>query len=91
MDDKQFQIIVSKLDAIIKLQAMAAVQGRALKEQVATLSAFNFQPKQIADLLGKTPNHISVILSELRRAERKTSDQLGEQSGRLNKGREESK
>jgi hypothetical protein len=75
MDDKQFSVIVSKLDAIIKLEAIAAVQGRTLKEQVATLSSLNFQPKQIADILGKTPNHISVILSDLRKAEKKTSGQ----------------
>lgn len=80
MDDKQFSIIVSKLDDIIKLQAIATVQGKTLREQVVTLSSLNFQPKQIADILGKTPNHISVILSELRKAEKKVSGQSEEQN-----------
>jgi hypothetical protein len=72
MDDRQFAVIVSKLDALIKLQAIAAVQGKPLKEQVAALASLNFQPKQIADILGKTPNHISVILFELRKVEKQT-------------------
>ena len=80
MDDKQFSIIVSKLDAIIKLQAIATVQGKTLREQVVTLSSLNFQPKQIADILGKTPNHISVILSELRKTEKRVSGQSEEQN-----------
>jgi DNA-binding CsgD family transcriptional regulator len=80
MDDKQFSIIVSKIDAIIKLQAIALTQGKTLKEQVSLLSSINFQPKQIADILGKTPNHISVILSDLRKAEKKLLEQSEEQN-----------
>ena len=75
MDEKQFSIIISKLDIIIKLQAITAVEGRNLKEQVATLASLNLQPKQIGDILGKTPNHISVILSELRQSDKKTQSQ----------------
>ena len=73
MDEKQFSMILSKLDSIIKLQAIAAVREKGLREQVAMLASLGFQPKQIADILGKTPNHISVILSELRKAEKVTS------------------
>jgi hypothetical protein len=79
MDEKQFTTIVSKFDTIIKLQAISLTQGKPLKEQVILLSSLNFPPKQIADILGKTPNHISVILSDLRKMEKKTLEKLEEQ------------
>jgi DNA-binding CsgD family transcriptional regulator len=77
MDEKQFEAIRSRLDAIIRLQAATATQGKTLKEQVSLLSSSGFQPKEIADLLGKTPNHISVILHELRKG-KKAGEDTGE-------------
>lgn len=67
MDDKQFKQLSDKMDTIITLLALNAVEGKELKNQVLTLSSFGFQPKQIADMLGKTPNHIRVILHGLRK------------------------
>lgn len=75
MDEKQFTTIISKLDSIIRLLALNTVQGRTLKEQVSLLSSIGFQPKQIADMLGKTPNHIRVILHEIRKGEKQVSNQ----------------
>jgi DNA-directed RNA polymerase specialized sigma24 family protein len=86
MDEEQFATIVLKLDMIIKLQAVSAAQGKSLREQVAMLSSLNLSPKQIADILGKTPNHISVILYEIRR---KADSELGNASS--NPGEESSK
>lgn len=70
MDEKQFESIRTRLDAIIKLQALVATQNKALKDQVSILSSCGFQPKEIADMLGKTPNHISVILHDLRKGKK---------------------
>ncbi len=67
MDEDQFHEVVSRLDSILKLLALNTVQGRSLKEQVGLLSSLGFQPKQIAEMLGKTPNHVSVIMHELRK------------------------
>ena len=39
----------------------------SLKEQVALLSDFNFQPKQMADMLGKSANNIRVTLFAIRK------------------------
>ena len=75
MDEKQFKLLSDKIDTIIKLLALNAVQGKELKFQVSTLSSFGFQPKQIADVLGKTPNHISVILHELRKEKAPKNEQ----------------
>jgi hypothetical protein len=67
MDEKQFKQLMNKLDILIKLLVSYVVEGKELKYQVSILSSFGFQPKQIADILGKTPNHIRVILHGLRK------------------------
>jgi hypothetical protein len=69
VDAQQFKTLSDKMDTIIKLLALNAVEGKQLKDQVLILSSFGFQPKQIADMLGKTPNHIRVLLHELRKGE----------------------
>lgn len=71
MDEKQFQILSGKMDTIIKLLALNAVKEKELKEQVWLLSSSGFQPKDIADMLGKTPNYIRVILHGLRKEMKK--------------------
>ena len=75
MDDRQFQEINAKLDTIIKLLALNAlgvIQTKKLKDQVRLLSSFGFQPSQIAEILGKTPNLSRVTLYELRKSKTKT-------------------
>jgi DNA-directed RNA polymerase specialized sigma24 family protein len=67
MDERQFKLLSEKMDAIIKLLALKAVESKELKDQVLMLSALGFQPKQIAEIIGKTPNHIRVLLHELRK------------------------
>lgn len=67
MDAQQFKQLSDKINIIIKLLTLNAVEGKELKDQVSILSSFGFQPKQIADMLGKTPNHIRVILHGLRK------------------------
>ena len=71
MDEKQFQIVSSKIDTIIKLLALNTVKGKELKDQVWLLSSSGFQPKDIAGILRKTPNHIRVILHQLRKEKEK--------------------
>lgn len=80
MDEKQFQVINEKLDSITKLLAMKLVEGKPLKEQANLLSLFGFQPRQIADLLGKTPNHISVLLHEIRKNRAQAETKEGKQA-----------
>lgn len=72
MDKTQFQELSLKLDTIIKLLALISLEGKDPKTQVLALSSFGFQPKQIADILGKTPNSIRILLHRLRKA---TSDE----------------
>jgi hypothetical protein len=60
--------IVAKLELLIRLQALSLVKefGTA-KEKIIFLSEVGLQPKEIADLLKTTPNHVSVTLSAARR------------------------
>lgn len=67
MDEQQFKQLMNKLDIIIRLLVLNVVEGKELKDQVSILSSLEFQPKQIADMLGKTPNHVRVILHGLRK------------------------
>jgi len=67
MDEKQFQILSGKIDIVIKLLALNVVEGKELKKQVSLLASSGFQPKDIADILEKTPNHIRVILYGVRK------------------------
>ena len=67
MEKQQFEQISTKLDVIIKLLALNAVQDKELRTQVLMLSSFGFQPKQIADVLGKTPNSVRILLHRIRK------------------------
>lgn len=71
VDETQFQILSGKMDTIMKLLALNAVKGKELKEQVWLLSSSGFQTQDIADILGKTPNYIRVILHGLRKEKKK--------------------
>jgi DNA-directed RNA polymerase specialized sigma24 family protein len=83
MDEQQFTQLSNKMDTIIKLLALNAVEGKQLKDQVAILSSFGFQPKQIAEMLGKNPSSIRVMLHRLReeRGEPET-EEMTEEAGR---------
>ena len=76
MDERQFTDISAKLDTIVKLLALIAVEDKTLKRQVSLLHSFGFQPKQIADFLGKTPNHIRVVLHSLRQTSGSTPSEV---------------
>lgn len=86
MDEQQFKALSDKIDTIIKLLALDAIEDKPLKDQILILSSFGFQPKQIAGLLDKTPNHIRVLLHGIRKVksleeaseENKTNQTQGE-------------
>lgn len=59
--------IIKKLDILIKVNVVNAIQGRSLKEQVRLLSLASLAPKDIAEILRKSPNHISVVLNDLKK------------------------
>jgi len=60
--------ILEKLDLLVKLTTLSIVKDKDFKEQVKLLSSVGFKPKEIADLLGTTPNSVRVTLSRIRKS-----------------------
>ena len=80
MEDKYIQQLLTKLDVIIKLLIMRAFDKNNEKDAIIFLSAAGYQPKDIAKLLGCTPNAVRVGLHRLRKADKKTKkDDANEQ------------
>lgn len=73
------EVIVSKLDTIIKLLALSVGEGKKQVERIRVLSAAGLAPKDIAEAIGTTPNTVRVALSTLRKRSRKSK--LAEQEG----------
>lgn len=57
---------------LLNLLALMLVQERQQPEQISLLSRAGFRPSEIAELVGTTPNTVSVTLSKLK-ASRKGS------------------
>jgi DNA-directed RNA polymerase specialized sigma24 family protein len=58
--------LLQKVDLLIRLTAVSAVDGKPQREQIALLSRAGFQPRDIAELLGTTANSVRVELSRQR-------------------------
>ncbi|MFN2588700.1 MAG: helix-turn-helix transcriptional regulator [Actinomycetota bacterium] len=59
--------VLKKLDQLVRLMSLSLVEGKKQADQIALLSKSGFQPKEIADLLGTTPNTVRVALSNMRK------------------------
>ena len=62
--------VADKLDTLIRLTAMGLFGEKTQREKIELLSSAGLQPKEIADLLGTTPNTVSVALSGIRKKKR---------------------
>lgn len=64
--------MMEKLDILIRLQAISLVKEfKSSKDKILFLDSAGLQPKDIADLLQTTSNHVNVTLSQARKS-RKT-------------------
>ena len=62
-------VLAAKLDTLIRLQAVAAVDRLGTqREKIAFLHKVGLPPKAIADILGTTANSVSVALSKSKKA-----------------------
>ncbi len=59
--------ITDKLDSLLRLVAVAVIQGKNQTEQIRLLSQAGLQPKEIAELVGTSSNNVRVRLVELRK------------------------
>jgi DNA-binding CsgD family transcriptional regulator len=62
------ELILGKLDQILRILAAAATTGMKQREQIALLSRAGLQPKDIAELLGTSSNTVRVELVGLRKS-----------------------
>jgi len=68
MDKKTEEIIIKKLDSIIKLMVFNISKEKGnQKEKISLLSMAGFQPKEIAETLQTTANVVRVALFNLRK------------------------
>lgn len=72
------ELILQKIDQILRILAAAATAGMKQREQIALLNRAGLQPKDIAELLGTSSNTVRVELVALR----KSNDQKSRKKSR---------
>lgn len=65
------ELILVKLDQLVRLTTIGITRGLKQREQITLLNRAGLLPKDIADLLGTTGNTVSKELSTLRKAKAK--------------------
>jgi DNA-binding CsgD family transcriptional regulator len=71
--------ILSELRKIGRLLTLLVTKDLGQKEKIELLSTAGLQPKEIAELIGTTPNTVSVRLAHIRK------QQAGRRAGRAAK------
>jgi len=71
MNDEIEYRIIDRLNILIKLSALNILNDKEFKEQVRILSNIGLKPKEMAEILGKTPNNVRVMLSYVRKKARR--------------------
>jgi DNA-directed RNA polymerase specialized sigma24 family protein len=72
---------LEKMDILLRLLAITLVNGKKQREQIRLLSLAGMAPKEIANLIGTSPNTVNVALSALRKAKRMNLKSEGESDG----------
>jgi predicted transcriptional regulator len=68
MSNSQFEKLIEKLDTLVKLAALSAVQGKSIADSVLALVDAGLGNTEIAKILGITPNYVNKIKYESKRA-----------------------
>ena len=67
MSEDHCKEVLEKLDILIRIVALSVVAERPRQEQCELLGDSGLTPRQIAEILGTTPNTVSVALSKMRK------------------------
>lgn len=59
--------VVERLETLIRLVAIAICAERSQKEKIRILNSAGLGSREIAELVGTTPNTVSVALSNMRK------------------------
>jgi arsenate reductase-like glutaredoxin family protein len=68
--DNKYEIL-EKLNILVKLTAVSALKDFDFNQKVMTLHDTGMKPKDIAEILGKTPNHVRVTISTFKKEKQK--------------------
>lgn len=69
--EQGLRALEEKVDTLIKLVACGLIADKSQREQIEMLSRIGFAPKEIAGLVGTTSNTVSVMLTAIRKANKK--------------------
>lgn len=70
--DENTKAIAERLDRLTNLVAIGLLGGKTQREQIRLLSKGGFPPREIAELVGTTPNTVRVELTAIRKVNKKT-------------------
>lgn len=68
MPKEMDQLILERVDKILRILAVLATKGMKQRERIALLNQAGLKPKDIADLLGTSSNTVRVELVALRKS-----------------------
>ena len=77
MSDEILKSIDKRLSSITNLVAYNAVKDKPLNEQIMVLHNAQLSVNEIANILGKSPNNISVRLHMKKKSKKKEKDDAG--------------
>ena len=76
MNDSQFKQILNRLDALARLSALNLPEKISQPDKIRILANMDIQPKDIATILGITPNAVRIALHRIKK--RKKSSKKSE-------------
>lgn len=75
MESEKFQKEITKrLNVIIRLLATSSLKDATVTDEIYFLHKSGFSPKEISEMLNTTGNYVNVILSKMRKKEKKEKD-----------------
>lgn len=72
MDEENLKSIDTKMSLMLKLLALNIVSGKQVNEQISLLHNAGITPKDIAEILGKTQQHVNTTLYKMRKSKKET-------------------
>lgn len=66
MTSDQYSALAEKVDVILRLLALGLIDEKNRQDQVGLLHRAGLAPRDIAGIIGTTPNTVSVTLSKMR-------------------------
>lgn len=75
MNDIQFKQIINRLDVLARLLALDLPEKISQPEKIKILSSMGIQPKDIAIILGVTPNAVRIALHKIMKKRKSSKKQ----------------